>query len=567
MSTIEDIKKKRDELSELHSRMDTDRDIVTLLPFVLKGFAEHLKGETIPNSVSVTLNKAVVFADSFISTLSSAKRQCEVTGLSDTANHDVEQFANSLMYDIDQKQVKQGAGNTAVWFSQHISYRGLIGYQLNIERDKEDKKVAIYRPSPMDMRWATWQEGEEDYDWVSNHTRRDGIELYGKYKDKKGSKVNLINQDKKSMEVENWYSQDKHEVWADDALIFEEDNTYGFIPCVIIKPLTGIFIEDVGFLKYRYEGILGLNRLIYDEWNRLASILQTMAVAMLYPVLASETEDGAPALKSYPYNGMLVPLKKGEKIYNILTPEISQAFLTALQNLDKALQQGGISDAELGDATMDRPGVWYTQQWTIRNRRMSPRMEAISQMYEEIVKLGIKEARVFNLKPKLKGVLYDSLPDPDDIEIKYRVMVEDRVMDVVRAELGKAMQGFLPDEYILRDIMHAEDPDGIMNEMALQRAKAENPVVYYRDTSRRLRVLAKEKYGQEKKNCIADAKMYGELMVQAMQQQAMQGLPESSEKVGQTGQAAALQAITGMMKGGNGNKPQLTQGREVMNAR
>ncbi len=547
MDTWELIKNKREELSELHARMDVDIGILTL-PFVLKGFAEQLKDQPIPNSVSVTLNKAANFADDFIATLSTVTRQPVVEGLSGSRNHEIEDFATDLLYTIDEKQRRRGRGTSAIWLADQVSKRGPIGYKLSF--DKGGNLI----PKPIDMRWATWQEKGEGYKWIAYQMLRDADSIRGEYSDVKGANISLIP-DGRELEVEDWWDDGRNELWAGGVKFCELENPYGFLPFCLEFPLTGTFIEDRGYLKYRWESIFALNRDLYPEWNRLASILQTMGVAILYPAVAETSPDGT-VTDPYPYPGSVNPFRTGEEMKVLWTPEITNAFMTALQNLDRALQQGGIPDVSFGETNPDVTGIRYTQIWTSRLRRMNPRIECMSHMYSGLVKLAIKEILALIIKPKLgkSNKDYSDLPDPDTLNISFRLMPDDKVMEIVRLMQGKGMQGFMSLRDIYKDIIHHEDPDGAINRLYLEQAILADPITRYRELSRRARVEAKDdnKSPDEKKDLIENAKYFARMMVQAMKMQSMesQGQPVEQPK----GQAAAMQAARGMLNSGNGQK-------------
>ncbi len=545
------IKDKKKELSDLHERMDIDRDIVTMSPYKMLGISDQFKDLEIPGTISVTMNKASVFAESYMSTLATVKRQAVVSGLSDTANHNCEEFIDDLFYTIDQEMP---FGNLALWFAQHVSLRGALGFMLELDREYNLK------PTPIDMRWCTYQEAGKRYEWLSNHTVRDGDDLLHELEGKTGYNLSLIPEGSKDLEVENWWNEERSELWVKDQQVGEVENTYGEVPAVLVFPLTGLYIMDKGYSKHRSESIFWLNRELYDEWHRLASILQSMAIAIIKPPLGQEKDVGG--ADPYPPTGAVTAYGKGEVPKPVFTPDLTQAFITSYNNFNQAIQMGGISDADLGSAELDRPGIWYTQQFTIRGRRMSPRIDAISQMYSKIVQLALRELKTFKAAPKLgqRKKVYNNLPDPEEITVEFKLMTEDKVMDVVRRAEAVSMRGTLSHYDILKDILHHEDPDGVLNRIYLEQAIGENPIVRYREIARRLIVLAGDKVGQEKEDILADAEVYADMMVDAIDNAEMVHA-QGAEMVEQPkGQGQAVQAISGMI----GNQKQLAAPKGVV---
>ncbi len=564
---ISQINDKRNELADLHARMDLDRDIYMLLPYVMYGFSKQFKNEKVDDVITVTINRAAVFADAFIATLTGAIRQPHVERLSDTKNHDIEQFATDLLYTIDESMIANKKGNSAFWLSWHVSIRGIIGMGLFL-RKLEDGSYT-FKPVPVDMRWCTWQDGEDGkYDWISCQTNMDSRALKSKYEKKKGVNANLIP-DGKNLKVEDWWDEERNEVYVSEKKIYEAENTYGFLPYSLVFPICGAPIEDAGYIQNHWESILGLNRNLYPEFNRLASILQTIGASILFPPLKRTVVDPKSPTIDYPGGKSIVNLSQGETIDKIFTPEISQAFLQDIQMLSSALQQGGISDAELGDPGLDRSGIWFTQMNAIRQKRMLPRQNAISQMYCGLTKLAIRELKSTGQSTSMgvKKREYGALPDLDEFTIDYRMMIEDEVMDAVRATMSKGLEGTLSLYDRLKDILHHKDPDGAINRLMLERLIKENPIAYYRELSRRLVVEAKDKFEQERKDILADAELCSDLMEAEIDRMGQpEPIPGRITKVSEApkGQGQALQGLTGML-GSQGTK-QLPAPKEAINA-
>ncbi len=555
-TSLELIKDKRQELKDLTDRMDVDRDIALMSAYTLKGIAEQLKDEALPGSVSVTTNKAGVFYDSYKSTLSTMKRQCLVEGLSDEKNHKAEQFADDLLYTLDQSL----SVSLDLWFAEQICLRTGVGIKLQLDSERN------FQPSLVDMRWCTYQEGRgRDYKWIADSTIRDGASIIEEYKNIKGVDLSIVPEDGKDLHFDDYWDGEKREVWVEERKLLTEENTYGCLPYVIVLPLIGTFIQDKGYIKHRYESIFWLNRNLYDEWHRLASLLQSMGIKNYKQPFAQEKED---PVVSDPYPdvaGQNQAYRKGEIPQPIEQPDLSRAFLQSWSNLNNMLEMGGQSDAEMGLSNLDRPGIWYTQVSAIRIRRIMPRINAISMMYSKIVQLAIKELKTIKGKPKLgrKKMVYAELPDLDDITIDYRLMPDDKVMRVVNEARSMQLVGSLSLYDRLKDVIQHEDPDGAIDRLRAEEAERANPIIFYYNMSKRLLDVAKTKTGDEKKEYQTKAKYMADMMKLEIRKAKLQelaltrgGQAQPQKEEAQKGNSGGMLAISGMLgSGGGGKKP------------
>jgi len=551
--TLSLIKDKETENFEIDKRQDTDRDLVLLVWGGLKGISEQFKNVEMPGTVSVAMNKAGVYADAFISVLSSLTRQCVIEGeITETQKNLTEDFLDSLIYSINQSLIARRVGSLGLLLAQHMSIRRGVGAKLNFDEDGKPEYT------PCDMRWCPFQEdGKGGFEWVANHTRQTGSFFKARFSDWEGANIDLIPDGSRVLDMYDFENGKVNEIWIDKKKIAEQGNPFGFPRYVITEPMTGYYLYDEGSSKWRAESILALNRNLYPEWNRLSSIVQTGAIDYIKPPYVHEKDNPTKPGIGYPgIPGEVTDIEKGEKIYPLLKPDLTQVFMTALTNLSQALQQGGISDAELGDVSINQTAIWITSQESIRRRRMNPRIDCISQYYTQLSSLALKEFKMleftgtprFGKGGKGKEFSPDSLPDPGDITIEYRLMYDNPVLNMARRAEAVAMKGVLSDYDILKDVMMHKDPDGGMDRMRRQQAEQASPVAFWLNTAHRLIDVADKTIGEDKEQIYREAKVAADTMVNTM---LNQGNPEQStaNPVQQKGNSQALLALPGIMGG------------------
>jgi len=199
----------------------------------------------------------------------------------------------------------------------------------------------------------------------------------------------------------------------------------------------------------------------------------------------NENPTGQPSMP-VPKSGESLDVKKGERHQPVPRGDLNKASIAARQDILTQIQTGGISDAELGAAGLDRPGIWFAKQFEIRHKREKPLFEALAMMKEGLARMMIKQfiesadtgsellVGRTGRKNKFSAQL---LGDPDKYRISFKYNISSKEMEIVNLAQAQAARGIVPEKIIVRDILQAEDPDGWFRELELQKAKAANPAI------------------------------------------------------------------------------------------
>lgn len=486
-TTWQKVSDRMKQLSKLHDRMDKTRDLAYMADFHLTTFDEK---DYLDNVINITGNQPTVLAHALISDLLSAKWQTVVEGdISQRQAHDIEQFLDDNSAQADEQLLERfGISSLYDWLCNHVCLRGLIGVRWlgQLNKNKEYKIDCL----PVDMRWCGWRYGRQGLSWVAPifFTNSDDIlEDFPQAPLAEGSEYVLVDYWGSGLHQTLVAKSSTAEFPTSGNQIAEQKNTLGYVPFVIAMPPAGFMLRDKGYLEHEAEDIFFMNRKLYKEMNRALSIEQTLGMDILYPPYERETEDldSRPALP-VPKSGEVKKVKKGERAQPVPRGDLNRASLTAREDIYRQIELGGISDAELGSARLDRPGIWFAKQFEIRHKLEKSRFQALAMMKEGLARMMIKQ---FLSSAKGAGEISigqtgrknkfsaNMLGDPDSYRISCRPMVSSKEQEIVNYAEAQAAIGIAPLKIIVRDILKAEDPDGWMRDLEMEQAKKANPAL------------------------------------------------------------------------------------------
>jgi hypothetical protein len=562
LKLVEDRKK---ELTPLYDRMDETRDLVYLTPYELKNF----KGRKIDNAVSITMNDPAVFVNAIISDLMGAKWQTVIEGnISDKQKHLIENFIDDNRAQADEQLAKRGIAGLFAWLCNHVCIRSLIGVRWLSWMDKDTYRLDGV---PVDMRYTPFEYGRDDLDWVAPETTRSKRDIKAEYDidlraneasviDFWDGEQNVVFIDRKEVEGGGW---GKHKL--------------GYPPFVIISPASGFMLRDKGYLEHEAEDILFLNRGLYEEKNRSASIEQTLGMDILFPPYEQEVEamDGKPG-EPPPKSGESKRVLKGERHVPVPRGDLNRASLKADQKIEKALQLGGVNDIDLGNVSQTVSAVWITEQSEIRNKIVRPRLQALAMFYQglarmmidQYIKNGEKAKRSefsIGIQGKKRQYSPAQLGDPEDYTIAYELMSRSKKQEIANWAVANAAWGKAPRRVIFSDILQVDDPDGWIRELEIEEARNADPAIALFEMALRYAEEAENLKGEDAEAKKIQSMMLTERGVYLIRQRTMgQPVPEKV-KTPKTetpkGNAGALMPFIGAT-GVTGGAPQVERAVE-----
>jgi hypothetical protein len=515
MDTSDIIKKRIETLGSLYKRMDRTRDLVYNTPFHLKNF----KGDKrLENVINVTPNKAATFANAIIADLLGGKWQTIIEGekLTDKQSYTIERWCADIQDQTNEWLMKkQQISSLDSWAANHVCVRGPIGVRWII--DIVDGELVV-DCLPVDMRWTPYEGGANGIvdGWVCPRSFRSAEDLNIEY----AAEVNLTGNKFHSVsgnyiEVQDWWSAEKNEVWVDGKMVRTQDNPFGYPPFVIAVPSVGFMLRDKDYISHEGEDILFLNRDIYDEYARSVSIEQSIGMDVLNPPYEQEVEDIAQPNQKPPKSGETLKVKKGETHKRLERGDLNNASMAARQDIGKMITEGGYSDVDLGIfATTPPSALLVTTETEIRGKLQNSRREALQvfkvgslrmqiDQYLQIAKTNGKGGEILVGKRGRRHTYSpDKLKNPDDYTITCQLMTTSKRQEIANLALFTASAGHLPLKVRLRDILVAEDPEGIMRELDNEKAREADPAIGMFEMAMRLVDEADDEPDED----VADAK-------------------------------------------------------------
>ena len=485
LGTLDIIKNRVTVLKPLYDRMDRTKELAYGKEYVLTGF----DNKPIEKVINVTTNWPGVFANAIINDLMGAIWQTVIESegkLSDKQKKIIENFIDDNFAQADEQLIQRGIAELFPWLCNHVCIRSLIGARWVSQFDKDGYKIDCL---PVDMRWTPWEFGNDGLNWVANKTFRGPAKIQAEY-EKELSAAGASVSGTEDIEVTDYWTSEKNEVWIADKLIKTQKNPFGFPPFVIVLPASGFMLKDKGSIEHEAEDLFFLNRGLYDERSRSMSIEQSLAMDILRPPYEQETEEpGSPADKT-PKTGEVKKVKKGEKHVLLERGDLNAAFRAARVDIQRDLQMGGVNDIDLGNVSQTVSAVWITEQSEIRNKLIKPRLKALGLMRQQLGRMQIKQYRIISDKATkapsdiLVGVTgrkqkysVQHLGDPGTYTITNALMSQSKKQEIVNLAMFTAARGELPLKVRLTDILKADDPDGIMRQLDIEQAKRSDPAI------------------------------------------------------------------------------------------
>ena len=438
-------------------------------------------GTELRDAISVTPNLPKVFAHGVIADLLTGQWQTVVEGqVSGRQSHYIESFVEDCYAQADDFVLKEhGISSLFGWACNHVCIRWAIGARyISQVKDGEFQIDCL----PVDMRWTPFLLGK----WVApilKMSKEEVEEHLEKYEKSVGVGINRVSLKDEKNEVRDYWDSEKNEVWVNEQLVLTQPNPFGHPPFVIVVPSSGFMLRDEGYLKYEGEDILFLNAGLYKELARSISLEQTLGYKSLFPPQEYETDspDASPTIPA-PKIDETLAVKTGERHFPLPVGDINRAGMTARADIQEELRTGNpLSPREY---TTPPSGVLLAGEQELISRLQNVRKEALgifrSQLAKEMISQFISAGKgEFSIGKEGRRMKYTpaQLGDPHNYTISYHLSVKSKRQELANLAEFAAVYDKLPLKWNLTNILMADDPDGIINALELQKAKQADPAI------------------------------------------------------------------------------------------
>ena len=449
---------KEEEFKGRHNRQDADRLLYILDPFVLRD-SDNKKIERVTN---VTMDEPRLFAEKVMAIINGTTMQAVAKGrgLSDKDKVTIQNFMDDLLVSIDNRLIKRGKTMLRPFLVEQDCLRGTIASRNML---MEGKEKGTYFPDVLhaDARYLIYDYDANGLAWVNNTSYRTERMLKSEYP----YATNIPTG--KKIKTRDFWDGKMNEVYADGKKIFDQENTYGYPPWVIVESAAGPALMDDNYMTYRAESIYATVRGLYPELNRLATIVQTLSVWSFLGPMQYESEAGEMAQKpeASPYGEKkVIPVEPGKGYKPFPITDVKQATRLFQYLLLSAIQRATFSNMEYGTLSMPLSAVAISKMMAQRDSIIGMRMHDMASYYRQTSQMFIDQYVKGGFTAQLGEAGEEREYAPADLDKKFTMFYKfysiSPEQDAANHSLAASIRpGLISDDTIRRDILHLENPE------------------------------------------------------------------------------------------------------------
>ena len=467
---LDKIKDADSEFDGLHSRMRGDADLAKKKSYSLT----DSEGNVVPNCDNVTLPLAAVFLNRANALVAGSDQQIivETSPKDEKKNSTIESFLTDLYISIDEYLNGKGYPDLFLFHSHMINSRGRIGQRNTLRMEKEK---FIPDALPLDCLDLVYETGEGGLAWGAPTFTRTKAQIEKEYEKDTG---------KATSEIRDLWTPDEEIIFLDNDFLQTNKNPRGYPPIVVQASTAGLMFLDSDRLKNSGESILWLNRDLYEEINKTASIIHTLSASSLFPVYQKEYEQ-IPVKKpeNLPTAGKraTIPVKKGELFRLIPKQDLMAAVRLDWAILKSQLQEGSFSTAQMGTLQFPISGVLLRQLEAGRQLVLIHSIQALSMLYRASSRMLIKQYIELGgnipIGAEGKKRTYSKADLEGDYSISFKYFQSSREQQIAGAAEAEAMGDLVSDSYKRRELIQVNEPDKVESELRAEQAAKADPVI------------------------------------------------------------------------------------------
>ena len=470
------VQSKLKEMKPLFDRMDEDEGLYLLEPYRMK----KLDGSGDEKDVSnATLNDPLLYAKKAIAITGSYQRQTviEGKGLSDKQTTKIEEFLDDVFYMVNELLPNRGIPSLEAFINEQACNRGRIGARSAIELDGEGSIIPDVMP--VDTRWFPFDNDSSGMIWGAPICSRSKTQIKREYPDLETRLKDTGNQ------AIDFWNAEKEIVFIEKAIAKEEENRYKYPPFVIAKCPIGCMFNTEDAMKHDGESIFWPNRNLWKEKNEIVTILKTLSRKALKGGLELQVErpDLAKKPAESPFQeDVVIPTEKGGGFKQLPVNDIKSATRLLYSILETCLQRGELTPLDYGTLTFPLSSVAILNLLAARNDIFAPILSMIASFYQALSRMIIDQCVQFNQTIKLGRPGGYNTYSPSDFggeySIKYQFTLLSKEQTAADSALAKSLRGVVPDNYILREILKVQNPDGMEFDLKAQQAENTDEVLF-----------------------------------------------------------------------------------------
>jgi len=464
---IKMVKDKEAELQPLYARMDKDRDLYWLKPYKML----DRNGREIPDIECMTSNGPRTFGDRALAILSGAKRQTVVESdtLDDKKTTRIENFFRDIDIAIDERLQDIGISNGLDGVAQsQLAMRGYVSSRCELYMLGSKFVPDVM---PWDTRFETYEYGVDGEKWGAYTTYRSSWAVNDEY--------NLILPPTYSTEVIDFYDRMTNYVYVQNSLVRTRPHNLGYVPVIIEKTPTGAFLRDAEYIQHDGESIYAGSRELWEEKNKLMTILQTLTVASFFGGMQYAGPDGANAEKPElpPYGvRFVVPVDKDGGYKAMPITDIHNATRLNYNILETDIQRATFPPTEYGSLQFPMSAVGLVELGQCRDQVILPMLQAWALYRQKLARMIIDQVKRKGLVLEIGVAGRKRRYTPADLDGDYSVTYKFANIspkdNIANVTISQSLGTLVSNDTKRRDYLRLDNPEGeeakILSEMADQ---------------------------------------------------------------------------------------------------
>ena len=471
--------KKYGEWAELFGRMRADADFFNMVSNTdkLLDATDH----EIVNSVHVLLNDIATFTWEVETELNSAIENIEVTSENkrfDTAY--VERFIRTGFIEADKLLSAKGMFPFNPFIDQQAFRRGRASSYCHFHFDEKEFITEI---TPWDTGYVVPENDNKGLYYLAGKFYRSESNVLAEHPEALGNTSSGTNN-----EILRILSRDTDEIWIGDKLIKELPNKLGYVPAVYRMVPMGSMLQDQNTIQYQGESGIFLIRLLFKELERIASIIQTQALKTVDQALQVEKSPTDSSGNANPQKtvdelnspGSVTETPTGSRYEHMPLGQLQAIYSLLYQMIQERMQRG--TSQTFRNIANPPTATQIMMEAQEQGNIVMPRLDTRGLLKQDLAYMFIKQTISAAEKAKVSTVKlgnqeFDVSKLKGEYEIEFKYHFNDPRMDAARQSLATAQRGQRPDAWILRNTLMSEDPDEEERQLAIEKARRENPLV------------------------------------------------------------------------------------------
>jgi len=470
------VQAKLKEMKPLFDRMDEDEGLYLLKPFKMRNLDDSGDEKDVAN---VTLPDPLDYSKKAIAITGSYQRQTVIEGkdLTDKQTTKIEEFLDDILYMVNEWLPKRGIPSLDAFINEQGCNRGRIGARSAIKLDGQGSIVPDV--VPFDTRWLPFETSTDGMVWGAPICSRSKTQIERDYPDFQVKLKDTGNQ------VIDFWNAEQEIVFIEKTIAKEEENTYKYPPFVISKCPIGCMFNTEDALKHDGESIFWPNRGMFKEKNEIVTILKTLSRKALKGGLELQVTDPNQAKKpeESPFQeNVVIPTEKGGGFRQLPVNDIKSATRLLYSIIEASKQRGELTPLDYGSLAFPLSSLAILNLIGARNDIFAPILSMIASFYQALSRMMIDQCVQFNQAIKLGRPGNYNTYSPSDFKgeysINYHFFLITKEQTAADLSIANAARGFLPDNYILREVLKVQDPDGLELELKAQQAEQADEVLF-----------------------------------------------------------------------------------------